>query len=96
MSRASDAPQIQLVIPELRTLRELRRSLARGGLPAASQRTPEDWARLAAHRSIAELCRIIDEYRRRVESGERVRLVEHELPTEPGRMRVELVIEVVP
>jgi hypothetical protein len=96
MSRASEVPQIQLVIPELRTLRELRRSLAHGGLPAIDKRTPEDWARLAAHRSIAELCRILGEYRRRVESGEHVRLVERELPPEPGRMRIELLIEVVP
>jgi len=86
----------RLAIPELKTLRELRRTLAYGGIPAADKRTPEDDARIAAFRAIEELLRLLDEYRRRVERGEHCRLVEREHPLEPGRLLLELAIEVRP
>ncbi|MFT3769637.1 MAG: hypothetical protein QM820_29730 [Minicystis sp.] len=83
-------------MPELTTLRELRRAFARGGLPPMDKRTAEDCARIASFRTLEELCRVLDEFRRRVESGERCRLVEREHAIEPGRLRVEIVIEVLP
>lgn len=84
----------ELLIPEFKTLRELRRVLGRGGLPALDKRTPEDSARIASFRAIEELCRVLGEYKRRVENGERCRLVEREHGSEPGRLHVEFVIEV--
>jgi len=89
-------PVRRLVIPELKTLRELRRTLAYGGIPSADKRTPEDDARIAAFRAVEELLRLVDEYRRRVERGEHCRIVEREHPHEPGRLLIELAIEVRP
>lgn len=83
-------------IPEIKALRELRFALARGGLPASDKRTPEDSARIAAFRALEELLRLLDHYRRRVEQGDRCRLVEREHPREPGRLVIEMVIEVSP
>jgi len=79
--------------PEFDTLRRLRRIFARGGLPAAAERSPEDDARIAAFTTIAELLRILDDFRARVARGEAVRLVAAEQPSERGRMRVEITIE---
>jgi hypothetical protein len=88
------APVRVLALPELRALREVRKALAYGGLPPAHLRTPEDCARISSFRVIEELLRVLDVYRRRVESGEKCRLVETEHRREPGRLLVELVIEV--
>ena len=88
--------RVQIVIPERKTLRELRRTLARGGLPPIDKRTAEDSARIVAYRAVGELCRLLDEYQRRIESGERIRLVEQEQRPEVGRMHLDFVIEVVP
>ena len=89
-------PANPLAAPEFTTLRDLRRALARGGLRSPSQRTPEDHARIAAFRTLEELLRLLEDYRRRVEGGQRCRLVEREHPHEPGRLLFEFVIEVEP
>jgi hypothetical protein len=78
--------------PEFETLRTLRRSFARGGLPPVAERSPEDDARIATFSTLAELLRVLREFRDRVARGEAVRLEVRELITEPSRMRVELVI----
>jgi hypothetical protein len=87
------APIRVVALPELRSLRELRKALAYGGLPPAHVRSPEDCARIGSFRVMEELLRVLDAYRRRVESGEACRLVEREHRREPGRFLVELVIE---
>ena len=84
-----------LAMPELRALRELRRALARGGLPSMDRRTPEDHARIASFRAIEELLQLLDQYRRRVDGGERCRLVELEQAHAPGRLHLEIAIETV-
>ncbi|APR80644.1 Hypothetical protein A7982_05991 [Minicystis rosea] len=80
-------------IPEARALRELRRALARGGLPPRGERTPEDEARIASFRVMEELLRLLDHYRRRIESGERCRLVEHQHQVDPDRLHLEIEVE---
>jgi hypothetical protein len=82
-----------LVVPEYRAMCELRTALSRGVLPRWDRRAAHDWARLAAFHAIAELLRILDEFKRRIERGERCRLVHREKPQEPGRMQIEIVIE---
>ncbi len=91
---ATRSPASPLAAPEFAVLRQLRGTLARGGLPA--RRTPEDHARIAAFRTVAELLVLLDEYRRRVESGDRCRLVEREHDHKPGRLLIEVAIEVEP
>ena len=86
--------RVSLAVPELTALRELRRLLARGGLPPAHQRTPEDHARIASFRALEELLNLLDHYRRRAENGERCRLVEREHGREAGRLLLEIEIEV--
>ncbi len=93
MSAETNPAPRTLAIPEMKTLRELRRALARGGLPPIAKRGPEDFARIAAFRAVTALLGLLDDDRRRVERGERCRLVEHEHPILPGRLIVELVIE---
>ncbi len=92
MSGAPPSGARSLAIPEIDTLRELRRAFARGGLPP---RTPEDSVRLAAFRSLEGFLDLVDEFRRRIERGERSRLVEREHLTAPGRFVIEIVIEEV-
>lgn len=84
-----------LAMPELRALRELRRALARGGLPSMDRRTPEDHARIASFRALEELLQLLDQYRKRVEGGETCRLVEREQARAPGRLHLEIAIETV-
>lgn len=91
--RAPEAGR-SLALPELAALRELRRVLARGGLPAGDKRRPEDHARIASFRALEELLHLLDQYRRRAESGEPCRLVEREHPREPGRLLLEIAIEI--
>lgn len=86
----------RVTFPELSALREVRRDLARGGLPPVERRTPEEHARIAAYRAVEELLHFIERYRRRVERGEQVRIAEREHPREPGKMTIELTIEVDP
>lgn len=86
----------KLAIPELKALQELRRALAHGGLPALDKRTFEDHARIGSFRVQVELIHFLDDYRRRIEGGERCRIVEREHRSEPGRLLIELHIEVMP
>jgi hypothetical protein len=76
------------------TLRELRRELARGALPSSDKRTAEESLQLSAFRVLQEWLRLVDDFRRRVESSERCRLVEREHRPEPGRLVIEIGIEV--
>ncbi len=94
MKPGMTAPASPLAAPEFAMLRQLRGALARGGLPA--RRTPEDHARIAAFRTVQELLVLLDEYRRRVECGDRCRLVEREHEHKPGRLLFEVAIEVEP
>lgn len=84
------------VIPEGKTLRELRHTLARGGLRPASQRMPEQDARIVEFRTVQELLRFLEQYRRRIEAGEKCRIMERDHPWEPGRLLIEFAIEVRP
>jgi hypothetical protein len=85
-----------MVLPEYEAMRELRRELARGGLPPVHARTPADMARIASFRALEELMRFLSEYRRRIDAGERCRIVEHESPRVAGRLDLHLMIEVDP
>lgn len=86
---AALTPPPRLVIPELRALQELRALLARAStLP----HTPEDSARVVAFHAIAALLRILDRFRKRVESGERCRLVREEREGGADRVVIELAI----
>ncbi len=86
----------RVAIPGINVLRELRQTLARGGLPPLDKRTPEDCARIASFRTILALLRLLDEFTRRVEAGEYCRLVEVERDSQPGRLLVEIQIEAQP
>jgi hypothetical protein len=90
-TRPANTPADPTRAPEFTTLRELRRTLSRGGLPA--QRTPEDEARLAAFAAVKELLRVVDEFRIRVRAGEDVHLRVLEHKSTPERMKVEIAIE---
>jgi len=83
----------RIAIPEIETLRKLRDVLARGRLRAETERTPEDHARIATFELIAALMRVLDEFKRRVEGGERCRLVRVKCSHERGRLSIELAIE---
>lgn len=94
---AHPAPCVRTVaLPEIKTLRELRHIFARGGARTPDCRTPEDWARLASFEVVSGLVSMLEAYRRRVERGERCRLItqKHERP--PTRFTVEIVIEEQP
>jgi hypothetical protein len=80
-------------IPELRSLQTLRAALAIGGMPPLDKRTAEDSARLGLFRLVEEALIFLGQFKRRIEGGERCRLVERERAREPGRFVVELVIE---
>ena len=90
---AADGARNVLGTPDFEALRELRRRFARGGLPAAAERSPEDDARITAYRTISELLRVLEDFRARVARGEAVRLVMPEQTSERGRMRIEIAIE---
>jgi hypothetical protein len=83
-----------LAASEFTTLRELRRLLSMGGLPA--ERTPEAHARIASFCVLSELLRILNEYRRRIRAGERCRLLVHEQTSEPGQLLLHITIEAQP
>jgi hypothetical protein len=80
-------------IPELRALQALRAALAVGGMPALDKRTPEDDARIGLFRLTEETLLLMAQFKRRIEAGERCRLVESEHAREPGRLVFELAIE---
>jgi len=86
----------RMVIPEFETLRKLRDALARGGLRALGERTPEDHARIAEFETIASLLRFLEEFKRRVEAGERCRLLQVKRRHDPGRLSIEIAIEAQP
>jgi hypothetical protein len=56
--------------------------------------TPEDSVRIAMSRMVSEFLRLATELKRRVEAGERCRIVEVPQQAEPGTMQVKLKIEV--
>jgi hypothetical protein len=89
-------PASPIAAPEFATLRDVRRALARGGLPPHDARSPADQARIAAFRALEELLFLLDDYQRRVQRGERCRLVERDHGRTPGRLVFELSIEVEP
>lgn len=80
---------IPFAVPELATLQRIRRLLASGGI----RRTPSGEARIASFRVVEELIRVLIEFKRRLDAGQRVRLVEVERPSTPGRFAV--VLEIV-
>jgi hypothetical protein len=61
-----------VAIPEIEAMRDLRRALARGGLSPINMRSPEGCARVAAFYVIVDLVRLLDEFKRRLEAGERL------------------------
>jgi hypothetical protein len=79
-------------VPAFRALRELLRDLGKGGLPRFAARTPEEDARLCAYHALNELCHLLDQFRRRVERGERVRLVVTDEGRRLGCARIALEI----
>ena len=81
---------------ELWAMRELRRALSQGPVPPLERRSPEIHARLACFRIVKDLLSLLDAYGRRVERGERCRLVEREHPRENGRLLLEFMFEVLP
>jgi hypothetical protein len=76
-------------IPEHALLRRLREMVAIRG----DGSTPEDSARIAVARFLSEFLRLAAELKRRVEAGERCRIVEVPQPPEPGTMHVKFKIE---
>jgi hypothetical protein len=69
-------------IPELRTLRQLREMTGIHG----DGSTPEDSARRATHLITCEVLRFLGELKRRIERGERCRVVEVERAFEAGML----------
>jgi len=96
VTSSSAPPGGGLVIPEVRTLRELRGTLARGGLPAPDARTATDSARITGFRVVTELLRLFEELRRRHADNTRYRIVEREHAKETGRLILEFEIVEVP
>jgi hypothetical protein len=76
-------------IPEHALLRRLREMVAIRG----DGTTPEDSARAAASRLLTEFLRLAVELKRRVEAGERCRIVEVPQEPEPGAMQIKFRIE---
>lgn len=85
----------RIVIPELETLRRVRDVLARGGLRAETERTPEDHARITIFETVAALLRLLERFKRRVENGEPcgLRWVRHDFT--PDRVVIEIAIDVL-
>ena len=79
-----------LSAPEFATLRDVRRSLSKGGLPAT--RTPADEARLSAFYVVQETLRFMEEFRARVRRGESVRIRAIEQKSVSGRLAIVLEI----
>lgn len=77
-------------IPEHALLRRLREMVAIRG----DGTTPEDSVRLALSRFVGDFLRLATELKRRVEAGERCRIVEVPQQAEPGTMLLKLKIEV--
>lgn len=78
-----------LHIPEHALLKRLRENAAIRG----DGTTPEDSARVAISRLVGEFLRLAGELKRRVEAGERCRIVEVPQPAEPGTMHIKLRIK---
>lgn len=73
-------------------LRELLRTFARGGMPSRASRLPEEDARLVTYQTLNELVLLLEQFRRRVERGEPVRIVVIERGRQLGRAVVEISI----
>ena len=80
-------------IPEHAALRELRRTLARGGCRPSTGGRPRTMRGLRRSGRWRTLLVLLDEYKRRVERGEACRLVERERGREAGRFVIEIVID---
>jgi hypothetical protein len=78
-----------LALPDIKALRELRRALSYGGLTPGARRSPEDHARITTFRVLSEMLFFLDNYRRRVEAGEALRLVEVDHQRTHGRLVIE-------
>jgi len=89
-TRIYQAPPDPLAGEDFRTLRELRDAFGRGGLPASSDRTATEEARITVFFVLQELLHLLGQYRRAVERGERPRLV----VSEHGRQLRKIVLEV--
>jgi hypothetical protein len=76
-------------IPEHALLRRLRDMVGIRG----DGTTPEDSARVALSRLLTEFLRLVTELKRRVEAGERCRIVEVPQEQQPGAMQLKLRIE---
>jgi len=78
--------------PSFHALRELLRTFSRGGMPSRASRSPEEDARLVVFQTLNELVLLLDQFRRRVERGEPVRLIVTERGRQLGRAVVEIAI----
>ena len=85
------APPRTFNIPELPALKRLRDMAAVRG----DRGTPEDSVRVTIYRLMIELLRLAGELKRRVERGERCRIVEVEQATAPATLHVKFKIEPV-
>jgi hypothetical protein len=94
LARVAEPRASRFQMPAYSLLRELHDALGDGGARANAHRAPTDRARLACYRVIGDLLRLLDDFRRSVERGERCRLVESEHPREDGRLLLEFVIKV--
>ncbi|APR77542.1 Hypothetical protein A7982_02889 [Minicystis rosea] len=90
-SAPEDAPRL-LGAPAFHALRDVLRAFARGGMPSRASRTPDEDARLAVFQTLNELVLVLDQFRRRAERGEAVRLLVTERAREMGRAMVEIAI----
>ncbi len=93
MTPGIDGP---FVIPGYRALSGLRDALAQVRVPAPVLRSAADWAHVAVFTTVTELLRFQNEFKRRVASGERCRLVEVKHRFDEARFCIEFVIEPVP
>ena len=89
---APEAPPRLLVAPVFHALRDLLRAFSRGGMPSRASRTPDEDARLVVFQTLNELVHVLDQFRRRAERGEAVRLLVTERAREMGRAIVEIAI----
>ncbi|MFT3764391.1 MAG: hypothetical protein QM820_02555 [Minicystis sp.] len=81
-----------LAAPPFHALRDLLRAFSRGGMPSRASRTPEEDARLVVFQTLNELVHLLDQFRRRAERGEPVRLLVKERGRQMGRAVVEIAI----
>jgi hypothetical protein len=85
-----------LFAPAFKALRDLRQELGKGRIPPVATRAPDESARLAAFHVLNELGHLLDQFRLRIQGGEQCHLVVKEHVHEPGRVVIEIAIEVRP